>query len=162
MSDLTLAADVLATGVGATLLMDWWSWLLRRIGISTLDYAMLGRWCGHWLKGRWFHAPIHKSTAVRGEKAMGWALHYLTGIVFAACLLGLTGPQPGLASALLFGALTVLVPWLVLQPALGAGLAAAKTPRPWLSRGIGLGTHLIFACGLFVCAELAAVIAQMP
>jgi hypothetical protein len=29
--------------------MDLWSLLLRRVGVPTIDYAMFGRWCGHWL-----------------------------------------------------------------------------------------------------------------
>lgn len=48
--------------------------------MRTLDYAMLGRWCGHWAKGVWFHPSIQNASAVRGEKLWGWVLHYLAGI----------------------------------------------------------------------------------
>ena len=144
----------LVVGAGATVLMDAWCWWLRRRGIATLDYAMLGRWCGHWLKGVWFHASIQKSPAIAAEKWLGWALHYLTGVLFAALWLALCGPAPGVLSALVFGVLTVLLPWLVMQPALGAGLAASKTPRPWQSRAISLAAHAVFGLGMWASCWL--------
>lgn len=151
---------MLLVGVGATLLMDLWSLLLRCLGVRTLDYAMLGRWCGHWINGIWFHQSIQDSAAVCGEKVCGWALHYLTGIAFAVVLVYLVGPQwigePALVPALSWGAATVLLPWLLLQPALGAGVAAAKSPRPWFSRAVSLATHVVFGFGLFLSAKVIA------
>ncbi|TEA77092.1 DUF2938 family protein [Allopusillimonas ginsengisoli] len=150
----------LGVGAGATVLMDLWSLLLRRMGIPTLDYAMLGRWCGHWTQGRWFHQSIKDAAAVRGEKVCGWALHYFTGIAFAFALACWVGPHwikaPTLTPALLMGILSVALPWLILQPALGAGVAAAKTPRPWMARAASLTTHVVFGCGLFLSARAMA------
>ena len=92
-----------------------------------------------------------------GENVVGWTLHYLTGIAFAQVFVLITGRQwievPALAPALIFGAATVLFPWTVLQPALGAGFASAKTPRPWLSRVVSLATHLVFGASLYLCAR---------
>lgn len=158
MSDwAAMVVQVLVLGTGATLVMDLWSWLLRRMGVATLDYAMLGRWCGHWFKGVWFHRSIKASAVVRGEVAWGWALHYLTGVVFAAAFVAVVGPQwlgqPSLAPAAVWGVSTVLLPWLLLQPALGAGIAAARTPRPWVSRSVSLATHVVFGLGLFLSAK---------
>lgn len=157
---VAIAMQVFGLGIGATMVMDLWSWLLRCMGIATLDYAMLGRWCGHWFKGVWFHRSIKASAVIPGERACGWALHYLTGIVFAAAFVAEVGPQwlgqPSLASASVFGVSTVLLPWLLLQPALGAGIAAAKTPRPWASRAASLATHAVFGLGLFLSAKAMA------
>ena len=145
-------------GIGATMLMDLWSALLRRLGVPTLNYAMLGRWCGHWRQGVWFHHPIQAASAVQGEGAMGWGLHYLTGVVFALAFGHIVRADwpaaPTLAPALAFGLVTVLLPWLLMQPALGAGMAAANTPRPWRSRAISVATHLVFGLGLYVAAQL--------
>jgi hypothetical protein len=159
MNTSTLLA-ISFVGIGATVIMDLWSLLLRSLGMRTLDYAMLGRWCGHWAKGVWFHLSIQNASAVRGEKLCGWLLHYLAGIALALAFAGLVGPQwfhnPTLGLALCWGAATVLLPWLVLQPALGAGLAAARTPRPWTSRAISLATHIVFGFGLFLSAKVIA------
>jgi len=39
-------------GVAASALMDVWSAALRRSGVPTLDYRLLGRWIGHMPMGR--------------------------------------------------------------------------------------------------------------
>ncbi|HUQ12501.1 MAG TPA: DUF2938 family protein, partial [Steroidobacteraceae bacterium] len=80
--------------------------------------------------------------------------HYLLGMVFAAGLLAVTRPgwiqRPTLGPALIFGVLTVAVPFLVMQPAFGAGIAASRMPRPNAVRLQSLLTHLVFGFGLFV------------
>ena len=63
-------------------------------------------------------------------------------------------PSPG--PALLIGAVTVLAPWLVLQPALGAANASSKTPTPVLNGLKSLVTRTVFGFGLFVAAHAAA------
>jgi len=148
---------VFVIGIGATLLTDLWSALLRHLGVATLNYAMLGRWCMHWKSGIWFHESIRDAASAPGEKLVGWILHYLTGVFFAMLFVYMAEPRwiavPTLGPALVFGGVTVLVPWLVLQPALGAGLASANTPHPWRSRATGLATHLVFGSGLYLCAK---------
>lgn len=157
MNQTSLLAMSLGIGIGATLIMDLWSAIMRRIGIATLNYGWLGRWCLHWKNGIWFHSSIKDAAPVRGENIIGWALHYLTGIVFAFALLTTVSPawihSPTVAPALLFGGVTVLIPWLVLQPALGAGLAGTKMPHPWKSRAAGFATHLIFGLGVYLSAK---------
>lgn len=152
----------LGLGVGATLLMDLWSAVLRYMGVTTLNYAMLGRWCLHWRNGIWFHQSIREAQAMPNEKCIGWTLHYLTGIAFALVFVLAVGPQwieaPALVPALTFGVATVIFPWAILQPALGAGLASGKTPRPWRSRITGLATHLVFGAGLYFFARIFATI----
>ncbi|QIL79693.1 DUF2938 domain-containing protein [Diaphorobacter sp. HDW4A] len=160
MSDWKWWGEAFVVGIGATALMDLWSWTLRRIGIATLDYAMLGRWCKHWLNGTWFHASIQKSPPTRFEKPIGWALHYLTGIAFATLWLTLTRWPPSGTSALLFGAITVLVPWLVLQPALGAGIASSRTARPWMIRAVGLLTHVVFGAGMWMVLWVCSMVSM--
>jgi hypothetical protein len=50
------------------------------------------------------------------------------------------------------GVITVLAPWLLLQPALGAGIASSKTPRPLFNALKSLVTHTVFGVGLFLAA----------
>ena len=44
-----------AIGVGATISMDLWAAVLRRFGIPSLNFALLGRWVGHLPEGRFVH-----------------------------------------------------------------------------------------------------------
>jgi hypothetical protein len=55
-----------------------------------------------------------------------------------------------LAPAIAFGVVTVLVPFLVMQPAMGLGVAASRTPRPRAARVQSLITHTVFGLGLYL------------
>lgn len=150
--------SILLIGIGATLVMDLWTLLLKRLGVTTLNYAMLGRWAGHLLRGQVHHPALAKAEPVAHELAWGWVLHYAIGVLFAAGLVLVVGeswlrePTPG--PALIFGLVTVLAPWCVMQPAMGAGFFASRTPTPWRNRLRSLGTHAVFGCGLYLAAHL--------
>lgn len=155
-----LVVRAVLIGAGATGVMDLWAALLRRFGIPSLDFALLGRWVGHLPAGRLIHDSIAKAPAVRGERLLGWAAHYSIGITFAALLLITFGldwahaPRPG--PALLIGLVTVAAPLFILQPALGAGLASRKTPRPLFNSLKSLATHTVFGLGLYLAAQVIA------
>jgi hypothetical protein len=143
-------------GVGATMLMDVWALLLRQFGIPSLHFAFLGRWIGHLPGGRWTHESIAKATPVRGETLIGWCAHYSIGVSFAALLLSTFGLSwaraPSLLPALLIGVVTVLAPLLILQPALGAGIASSRTRAPVFNSMKSLVTHLVYGLGLYLAA----------
>lgn len=158
-----IAMRILAVGIGATLTMDAWALLLRRVyGVSGLDYRMLGRWLGHLAKGRLRHEGIGKSAPVAGEAALGWAAHYAIGIAFAAGLVAVWGGDwlqaPTAAPALLTGLVTVAAPFLVMQPAFGMGIASSRMPNPMQARLRSIVTHLVFGTGLYAAARLAAAL----
>ena len=157
-----LGLRAVGVGVGATLVMDGWAWLLRRVGIPSLNFAFLGRWIGHLPKGQWRHANIAKAAPVRGERALGWAAHYTIGITFAALLLALYGLgwayAPTLGPALAIGVATVVAPWFVLQPAMGAGIASSKTPTPVRNALKSLVTHVVYGLGLYLAALVLAAL----
>lgn len=146
---------VVVMGVVATAATDLCAVLLRRLGRPTLDYALLGRWIGHWR-----HAAIGDAAPVRHERMLGWCAHYAIGVGMAGMLMAMPGStwlrQPTLGAALGFGVGSVLLPFLVMQPAFGAGIAAARTPRPWQARLQSLATHAVFGAGLFAGAAIFA------
>lgn len=154
-------------GVGATLLMDLWALARRRcFGVPSLDYALVGRWLGHMRRGRFRHAAIGQAQPLPGERPLGWAFHYLTGLVFAGLFLLLVGPQwlcrPTLLPAVLFGVATVAAPLLLMQPGFGMGLAASRTPRPWQIRRRALVTHLVFGLGVYLAGWVGAGLFVSP
>lgn len=155
--------DIVVIGIGATLLMDVWAIVQRRaFGAAPLDYRLVGRWLGHIPRGRLRHASIAKATAVPGELALGWTAHYATGVLFAALLVAVCGSDwtqsPTVWPALGTGIVTVAAPFLVLQPAIGLGIAASKTPDPTAARLRSCVTHLVFGLGLYLTADLLALI----
>jgi hypothetical protein len=157
---LEVAVRTVLIGAGATLIMDAWAAVLRRFGIPSLRFELLGRWVGHLPRGHWRHEDIARTPPVRGERLIGWCAHYLIGISFAALLVTIHGlgwaRSPTPLPALGIGVVTVLAPLLVLQPAFGAGIASSKTPRPVFNICKSLITHTVFGVGLFVAARATA------
>ena len=150
-------------GLGATACMDLWGLGRRRLlGTPLPNYRMVGRWFAHLLRGRFRHDSIATATPVRGETAIGWLAHYLVGVAFAGLLIGTQGIawvlQPTLVPALLVGIVTVAAPMLILQPGMGAGVAARRTPRPNAARLQSLVNHAVFGAGLYAAGWLARVL----
>jgi hypothetical protein len=158
MSSVQESVRVALVGVGATLVMDAWLMVLNRLGVTTLNFAFIGRWVGHLVRGKLAHHPIAKSPPVAGELTLGWAVHYAVGIAFALLLVGLAGTQwmrqPTLLPALAVGVSTVVIPLFVMQPAMGAGFAGSKTPSPLKNCLRSLLNHTVFGAGLFLAATL--------
>ena len=155
--ELELLADAAAIGSGATIVMDSWAVLRKRLfGAPLPDYALVGRWIGHMRRGQFRHEAIARSSPVSGESAIGWIAHYAIGVAFAMVLLIFWGRewarQPTLGPALIVGLATVVAPFLVLQPAFGAGIAASRLPNPNVARLHSVLTHLSFGVGLYLSA----------
>ena len=146
----------IAIGLGATLLMDLWNLFLKRaFGIPSLDYCLLGRWLRHMPGGTFRHARIAAASPKRFECAVGWIAHYSIGVAFALVFVLASGQwlaRPTLLPALLYGIGTVVFPFFILQPSLGLGVAASKTPNPARARLKSLVTHTVFGVGLYFCA----------
>jgi len=147
----------LAMGLGATLVMDLWNLFLKRaFGIPSLDLGLLGRWVLHMPEGTFRHARIAAAAPKRFERSVGWIAHYSIGVSLAVgcVLLAPAGwlAAPTLPWALGYGLVTVVFPFLLMQPALGLGVASARAPRPAQARVKSLASHTAFGIGLYLCA----------
>lgn len=158
--DYTISA--LSIGLGATAVMDVWVIARQRLlGIPPLNYGLVGRWLAYLTRGRFRHDPIAASPPVPGERAIGWIAHYVIGIAFATALLAHWGldwaRHPTLVPALLVGIGSVAAPFLLMQPGMGAGIAASRTPRPAAARIQSLLTHAIFGLGMYAAAWVTSL-----
>lgn len=147
-------AKGIVLGVIATLTMDLWALVLKHgFRVAVTDWALVGRWVAYFREGRFFHTPIAASQPVRHERLLGWSTHYGVGVAYGLLYLGIvrfvlaTHPTP--ISALLFGLATLVSPWLVMQPGMGAGVFSVKAPNPRAARLKSLSMHLVFALGLY-------------
>lgn len=152
-------AWVLSAGAGATALIDLWAVARRRLfGIPAPDYGLVGRWLAHMPRGRFRHDSIAAALPVQGERLIGWIAHYLIGISFAAILPAVWGREwiqhPTIGPALIVGIGTVAAPFLLMQPGMGAGLAASRTRRPGAARLQSLVTHGVFGLGLYAASRV--------
>jgi hypothetical protein len=147
----------IAIGIGATLAMDLWNLFLKRtFSIPSLNYCLLGRWLRHMPGGTLRHASIAAAPQKPLECTVGWIAHYTIGVVFALVFVVFTShgwlARPTMLPALLYGIGTVVFPFFIMQPSLGLGIAASRTPNPTQARLKSLVTHIVFGVGLYVCA----------
>ena len=156
---MSIPLFTLIIGIGATVLMDLWG-IARKslLGIAPPNYGLVGRWIAHMTRGRFRHESIAASSRVPGELIIGWTAHYLIGIAFAALLISICGAEwmrnPTLVPAIAVGIGTVAAPFLLMQPGMGAGIAASRTPDPAAARLQSLITHAIFGLGLYLTGWL--------
>ncbi|MGQ7246701.1 DUF2938 domain-containing protein [Halomonas sp. V046] len=156
-------AFALVIGIGATALMDAWG-VIRKplLGAPLPNYAMVGRWIAHMTRGKFRHESIAAAAPVRGEQLIGWTAHYLVGIAFAVLLLSIQGESwiqdPTLFPALAVGIATIAAPFLIMQPGMGAGIAASKTPNPAAARFQSFLTHAVFGLGLYLSGSAAQLL----
>ena len=165
MSSPDVLLNLLPIGAGATLVMDLWTLFRRRaFGIPSLDYALVGRWIGHMMHGRFRHVSIVAASPVAGERALGWLAHYAIGIAFAVLPVAIAGTAwtstPTPLPALVAGLASVVAPFFVMQPAFGFGIAASRTPHPGVARRRSLVTHLSYGVGLYLAAFTLAAVAR--
>jgi len=155
-----------AGGIVGALLMDITETLAARAGVTSgVNVVLVGRWALGLLRGQWAHADIARSPARPGEVPMGWAFHFLIGgggvaLLYAAWLqsIGWTLPAHRLWGGVAFGALTSLLPWLLLLPAFGWGWFGRRGPRganallastiSHLPYGLGVGTVVALGSSL--------------
>lgn len=146
-------------GVGATALLDLWAMALNRIfGFPLPNWAMVGRWVLHLPRGRFVHDSIAEAEPFPNELTVGWVFHYAVGILFAAAVLAIGGMawanSPTWPIPMFVGLITVGAGWFILQPGMGAGMAASKRPDANRVRMLNVISHIVFGLGLWWSALL--------
>lgn len=146
-------------GLGATVLMDLWAIVLNKVFVQPkANWAPAGRWFWHLRRGKVFHDSIAAAEPYDHELALGWAGHYAVGILYGVILALIVGPNwfaaPTFVPAWILGIVTIGAGWFLMQPGLGLGWAASKTPRPNKVRFLNFAAHTVFALGLYGTALL--------
>ena len=130
--------------------------LQRAFNIPPANYCLVGRWLRHMPEGKFMHANIADASQKDSECIVGWVAHYVIGTLYALVLVAWVSgswlSRPTFFPAMVFGLGSVLVPYLVMQPLFGLGIAASKAPRPMQARLRSIVAHAIFGVGLYVSA----------
>lgn len=155
---MNILLKIIAIGIGATLILDFWNFLLGLVGIKSLDYRYLGRWIGNFVNGKFYHNNIMQTPAIRNELLIGWTVHYIIGISFSFLLVIMFGSNwlshPLIVPAMITGLGTLLFPLFIMQPALGFGIASSHLPDPFVRVLKSIITHLVYGSGLYLSALL--------
>ncbi len=160
MNSLALSLiSAILIGLGATLTTDLWALFLKRVlKIAAPNYCLVGRWFRTMTEGIFKHSNIASTPQKSAECTVGWIAHYMIGITFAIAFVALAGDNwlqhPTLIPAIIFGVVTVLMPFFIMQPSFGLGLAASKTSNPAQARLRSLMNHTAFGVGLYLFALL--------
>ena len=156
MNNLPLSfISAIIMGLGATLTFDLWALFLKHVfRITPSNICLVGRWLRYMPEGIFKHANIVSAPQKSAECMVGWIAHYMIGITFASAFVALVGnnwlQHPTLIPAIVFGVVTVLAPFFIMQPLLGFGFAASKTPNPTPARLRSLMNHTAFGVGLYL------------
>jgi hypothetical protein len=142
-------------GLGATLTFDLWALFLKRaFKITPSNICLVGRWLRYMPEGTFRHSNIALAPQKSAECTVGWIAHYMIGVAFAIAFLAVAGndwlQRPTPVPAIIFGVLTVLAPFLIIQPSFGQGFAASKSTNPMQARLRSLMNHTTFGIGLYL------------
>jgi hypothetical protein len=137
--------------------MDLVALLLKHaFSVVLPSYCLVGRWFCHMRHGTFTHASIANAPQQTHECIVGWIAHYVIGVVYGLMLVSVDSgswlARPTLLPALFFGLGTVLVPFLIMQPSFGLGVAGSKTANPAQVRLRSVMAHTTFGIGLYVSA----------
>lgn len=146
-------------GAIATALLDLWN-IARHYLFDTplTKYEFIGRWMLYMLDGQFYHASIKAAQALPYELMAGWIGHYFIGMVFAALLFLLFGlkwlEKPTFKPAITVGMVTVIVPYFIMHPGMGMGIAGYLTPNPLSVITKVIISHVVFGVTLYLGGHL--------
>ena len=156
MNNLALSfISTILIGLGATLTFDLWALFLKHaFKITPSNICLVGRWLRYMPEGTFKHSNIVSAPQKSAECTIGWIAHYMIGITFAIAFVAFVGnnwlQRPTLIPAIVFGVVTVLAPFFIMQPSFGFGFAAAKMSNPTQTRLRSLMNHTAFGVGLYL------------
>ena len=148
--------EMILMGVFATIIMDLLASFLakQKLIYAFISPEAIGRWFLYMFRGKFIHQDINKTTVLKNEKLWCLISHYLIGIVLAGIYLFLELNEPifhnHIWMPLLYGIITVFLPWFWLLPSTGFGFIASKSPNRSLIIRTNLVNHTNYGLGLLI------------
>ena len=145
--------NIVIIGIISCLAMDIWQRLLKLMyGTNPSDWAIVGRWYVLLIsKGKIYNPIIEEVPPIKNELKIGWAVHYTVAImysIFFYMLLKYNMCNATMLNGFIFGLVSVIVPWFFFMPVLGKGFFGIKTPTPFLSCALALGSHVVIGSSI--------------
>ena len=146
--------SIVLAGIASCIVLDLWQQFLKRTaGIATPNWAVVGRWFWRsWRLKTMYHPTIDEEPPESNEHLTGWLVHYAVSVGYAVVLYILMEVvpvfKPSLIDGLVFGALSVAVPWFYFMPCMGKGVMARHTPTPVKACCIALANHVVYGVAL--------------
>ena len=138
---------IVIIGIVSCLAMDMWQRLLKLLyDINPSDWGVVGRWFLLVVsRGKIYNPTIDEEAPIKNELMIGWIVHYSVAIlysIFFYILLEYEMCSASLINGIVFGLISVVVPWFFFMPVLGKGFLGLKTPSPFMTSSLAVGSHI--------------------
>ncbi|WP_051076489.1 DUF2938 family protein [Octadecabacter arcticus] len=158
---MSTTLTIITVSIFSVAVMDVWQRLYHRLGgLPPTNWAMVGRWLLATVNThKIFGHQLQKITPYPRETMIGWVFHYLIGMMYVIAYIALWKNvgilTPTFLDGLIFGIVSVAVPWFFFMPTMGAGVLGSKTPRPVLACLSALGVHAVFGVAIALSLQLS-------
>ena len=144
---------VVIIGIASCVVMDLWQRLLKLLySINPSDWSVVGRWFVLVVSDRQIYNPtIDQVAPIKNELMIGWIVHYSVAIlysIFFYILLEYGICSASLINGIIFGLISVVVPWFFFMPVLGKGFLGMKTPSPLMACSLAVGSHIAIGASI--------------
>ena len=146
--------EIVFMGIFSTIIMDIGFVFLKvtKIVKGSMEPQFLGRWILNMFNGEFIQENIRIATQMNLEKPVSIITHYLTGIFLVGIFLLLrikTKIFPGsIHMGLVFGWVTLLLPWFFFYPCIGFGFLGLDTPEGSNNIVYSIIYHSFFGLGI--------------
>ena len=146
--------DPIIAGIVCCIAMDVWQRILfLTFNIPPTNWSITGRWFMMLISKKIiFNQNLDHENPVRYELQIGWAFHYwvaiIYGFVYYFLLAVFDSLDTSILSGLIFGLISVIVPWFFYLPVTGKGFMGNKTQNPTLTKLLSTSSHVVV--GIFL------------
>ena len=141
--------DPIIAGIVCCIAMDVWQRILfLTFNILPTNWSTTGRWFMMLISKKIiFNQNLDHENPVRYELQIGWAFHYWVAIIYGFAYYFLLAVfdilDTSILSGLIFGLISVIVPWFFYLPVTGKGFMGNKTPNPTLTILLSTSSHVV-------------------
>lgn len=144
---------IVIIGIVSCVTMDMWQRLLKLLyDINPSDWGVVGRWFVLVVfRGKIYNPTIDEEVPIKNELMIGWIVHYSVAIlysVFFFILLKYEICGASLMNGIIFGLISVIIPWFFFMPVLGKGFLGIKTPSPFMACSLAVGSHIAIGASI--------------
>ncbi len=141
--------DPIIAGIVCCIAMDVWQRILfLTFNIPPTNWSITGRWFMMLISKKIiFNQNLDHENPVKYELQIGWAFHYWVAIIYGFAYYFLLAVfdilDTSILSGLIFGLISVIVPWFFYLPVTGKGFMGNKTPNPTLTILLSTSSHIV-------------------
>ena len=146
--------DSIFAGIFCCIAMDIWQRILfLTLDIPPSNWSSAGRWLIMLISKKIFvNQNLDNESPIKYELQIGWVFHYCVAIGYGFAYYFFMAVfdvlDTSIFSGLIFGLISVVIPWFFFLPVTGKGFMGNKTPNPNLTKLLSTCSHVVL--GIFL------------